>query len=275
MKHRWTELFRATLYWCCLATAVTYGDEQEWMQQFNDDLNFGNDIFTEFGEELESKRIQEEERFYRYGRFVSFTMGLGVTTFTGNRGKAYHDQNPTFSFGFIYFSDFQNAITLGIDYSKHVMYVDTPVQENNDPEDFYGAIDISLLRPHVGYRYYVDTSQLGSILTYANPYFSGRLEYWYQTNRFREYDDSTQKGGGIGLGIGLGIEIPTDLEKSFIGLQFLVHQVNFFDKETRAYKKEAPDETLYPGYCQTNVCYGYDDLKGTGYSLITSYLMSW
>ena len=52
----------------------------------DDDLNIGGDIFNDFNEDLESTQIMEDERFYRYGRFFSFQVGIGVTSFDGNRG---------------------------------------------------------------------------------------------------------------------------------------------------------------------------------------------
>lgn len=252
--------------------------------QFDQDLELGQDIFTDFSEDVDSKQIQEEERFYRYGRFVSFTMGLGLTTFGGNRGKAYHDNHPSFSLGLIYFADFQNAINIGIEYSKHTMYLDAPVKINTNINEPIGAVDVAMLRPFIAYRYYINTTDLGTLLTYANPYLIGRLEYWYQTNKFREYSTgsesgSTQKGGGIGVGAGLGIEIPMNLEKSFIGVQFLVHKVNFFDRDTEAYQSKSEDDPTTAAdernYCLTNKCYGYDNLEGLGYTFMTSYIISW
>jgi hypothetical protein len=42
----------------------------------DDDLNIGGDIFSDFNEELESAKVAEDERFYRFGRFFSFNVGL-------------------------------------------------------------------------------------------------------------------------------------------------------------------------------------------------------
>ena len=60
------------------------------VQDFNmeDDFNVGGDIFSDFNEDLESSQVMEDERFYRYSRFFSLNLGLGVTSFTGNRGLA-------------------------------------------------------------------------------------------------------------------------------------------------------------------------------------------
>jgi hypothetical protein len=235
------------------------------IDSLNDDLDQTGDIFTDFSEDLENKQIQEEERFYRFGRFVSAAFGVGLTTFTGNRGKAYHDDHPTFSLSIIYFFDFRNAFNMGIEYSRHNMYIDTAVESEPDANQAIGAIEVTMLRPYFAYRYYVDTSDLNNIITYANPYFIGRFEYWYQTNKFINYDRDTAKGGGVGFGFGAGIEIPLNMKKDFLGVQFLIHEVDFFDKDTTDYKQtEATDST-----------YGYDDLKGSAISIMVNYCMSW
>lgn len=238
----------------------------DWSSNFDDDLSEDkNDIFSDFQEETENKEVQEDERFYRYGRFVSTTFGIGITTFTGNRGKAYHDQHPTLSLGFIYFSDFQSAFGFGIDYSKHFMYLDSPTVDTAG--ESYGTIEVTFMRPYVAYRYYFDTADLGSLLTYANPYFTGRLEYWYQSRKFKDYDGSSDSSGAIGAALGMGIEIPIDLKKNFLGLQFLLHKVTLSDTDNGQFEKSST--------CVADNCYGYSDLKGMGFSIITSYLFSW
>jgi hypothetical protein len=240
----------------------------------SNDLDMSSGIFSDFEEDLASRQVQEDERFYRYGRFVSMTMGFGLTTFGGNRGKAFHDENPTFSMGLVYFSDFRNAFNMGIEHSRHTIYLDTPVKSNAVSSNPYGAIDVQLLRPFLAYRYYFETADLGSILTYANPYLIGRIEYWYETKKYRDYDgQDTVKEGGLGASVGAGIEIPTDLDKSFVGFQMLMHKVQLPDNNTEEY--QAADAADDATYCQTHKCYGYSDLQGLGYSFITSYVISW
>jgi len=125
-------------------------------------------------------------------------------------------------------------------------------------------VDVSILRVFFSYRYYIDTANLGTAITYSNPYFIGRLEYWYTTN---DYKDQTQvpkdTGGGLGAGVGFGLEFPIELKESYIGLEFLFHSVAFFDKNTSDYapKKEG--------------AYGFEDLGGNAYSTMVSYVFNW
>lgn len=236
----------------------------------DDDLNVGGDIFTDFSEDVENARVTEDERFYRYGRFFSFNVSLGLTTFDGNRGLAYENQPPSFGLSFTFFKDFQTALALGLEYSKHSMFLKDPVRgfPNAKLADGTaaapGSVEVSMLRVFFGYRYYIDTANLGTAITYSNPYLIGRLEYWYQTNHFVDQTElPKQAGGGLGAGLGFGLEFPVELKESYIGLEFLVHSVNFFDKNTQTF---APAKT--GGY-------GFNNLGGNAYSTMVSYIFNW
>jgi hypothetical protein len=227
----------------------------------DDDLNVGGDIFTDFNEEVEEAQVLEDERYYRYGRFFSFMIGLGVSEFTGNRGAAYDNDGPTFGLGFLYFADFQSAMGLGLEYSKHTMFFGEPTFLFAKAAGF---IEVKMLRVYFSYRYYIDTADLGTAITYANPYFIGRMEYWYQTNKLVDQsgipDDS---GGGFGFGGGFGLEFPIELKESFVNVEFLYHSVNFFDKNTQSF---APVE-------ENGV--GFEDLAGNVITVMVRYVISW
>ncbi len=227
-----------------------------------DDLQIGGDIFTDFNEDVEESQVLEDERFFRYGRFFSFAISLGITTFDGNRGTAYENDPPSYGLQVYYFSDFFNSFGMGFEFSKHHFFIDqaTTGFDPNPP----GLIDVNILRVFFAYRFYIDTANLGTAITYSNPYFIGRVEYWYLTNKFIDQsllaDDS---GGGLGFGLGFGLEFPIKLKESYIGTEFLFHSVNFHDKFTQNYRP------LSEGG------FGFDDLTGNVYSLMVSYVISW
>jgi hypothetical protein len=236
----------------------------------DDDLNVGGDIFTDFNEDIESAKMAEDERFYRYGRFFSFNLALGLTTFDGNRGLAYENQPPTYGLSFTFFKDFQSAYGLGFEYSKHSMFLKDAVHGFPDisakcPTGCApGFVDVSMLRIFFSYRYYIETANLGTAITYSNPYLIARLEYWYTTN---DYTDQTEvekdAGGGVGAGVGFGLEFPIEIKESYIGLEFLFHSVAFHDKNTRAYAPLNDGE------------YGFENLGGNAYSTMVSYIFNW
>jgi len=230
----------------------------------DDDLNVGGDIFTDFNEDVESTKMAEDERFYRYGRFFSFNLALGLTTYDGNRGLAYENLPPTYGVSFTFFKDFQTAFGLGFEFSKHSMFLKDAVRKFPEEKDPPGYVDVSQLRLFFSYRYYIETANLGTAITYSNPYLIGRLEYWYTTNDYKDQSEVPKDaGGGIGLGLGFGLEFPIEIKESYIGLEFLFHSVAFFDKNTLDY------------YPQQEGGYGFQDLGGNAYSTMVSYVFNW
>lgn len=227
-----------------------------------DDLNVGGDIFTDFNEDLQDSQVLEDERFYRYGRFYSVNFSAGMTTFTGNRGTAYLREPPSFGLSLTYFMDFETAFVLGMAYSKHSMIIDGPV-EDAVRDGGFGLIEINMFRVFFGFRYYIDTYDLGTAITWANPYLIGRMEYWYQTNKF--VDDNTladSSGGAFGVAGGFGLEFPVKIKESYIGVEALYHSVNFFDQYTTSYRPVDGSDA------------GYENLEGDVITFMVSYVLS-
>ncbi len=247
------------------ASAQFFTPETDAMKGMDEDLSIGGDIFSDFNEDLEASQIFEDERFYRYGRFFSLNMGIGQTMYTGNRGKAYDNEPPSYTISLVYFANFQVAFTLGLAFSKHHMIIDTETYAFK--EGVPGLIEVSMFRTFWGFRYYFDTADLGTAITYSNPYFIGRMEYWYQKNKFVENDEyANQSGGGLGTALGLGLEFPIELKKSYIGVEALYHSVRFFDKFTQDYRQDPDNEDSE---------YGYDDLAGAALTVMITYNISW
>ena len=234
------------------------------MMDMDNDLNVGKDIFTDFSEELEDAEIQEDQRFWHYGRFFSVYSGLGITTFDGNRGKLYINDPPGFNFSIYYFQHFRSSYGIGLQHTQHHFIIDEPVFAYlADP---LGLVEVEMLRTFFGHKHYIDTTNLATSITYANPYLIGRVEYWYVTNRFRKQGHlEDNKGKALGISAGFGLEFPIKLRESYINLEFLGHSVNFHDKYTQDY---APTETNPDGY-------GYADLSGNVYSTYINYVINW
>lgn len=226
----------------------------------DDDLNIGGDIFTDFNEDIEASQVLEDERYYRYGRFFVFQLGLGLTAFDGNRGATYTNDHPSYQISLGYFANFETAFHLGFGFSKHNFFLRDPTQ--NFPSSV-GAVDVSALRVFFGHRQYLDTANLGTAITYANPYFTWRLEYWYLTNKFIDQSGfGADTGGGLGLGVGGGLEFPLEFKKKYLNIEILFHKINLHDKNTQAYRAIDDGD-------------GIDDLTGNGYGLVISYVMNW
>jgi hypothetical protein len=235
---------------------------QDIFSSEDDDLQIGGDIFSDFNEDMEASKVLEDERFYRFGRFYSMSFSLGVTTFDGNRGAAYDNAPPSWGFGLNFFNDFKSAFGMGVELSKHTMLLEVPTRAY-DP-DAVGLIEVTMMRTYFSYRYYIDTANLGTAITYSNPYFTTRFEYWYLTNDFIDQslkDKETE--GGFGIGIGGGLEFPIKIRESYIGVEALYHSISFGDKFTSDFQ----DVDGGSG--------GYDDLTGNVWTLFVSYVISW
>lgn len=166
--------------------------------------------------------------------------------------------------GMNYFLDFQRSFGLGLEFSKHHMIFDTPTRgyEINP----IGLIDVSLLRVYFSYRYYIDTTNLGTAITYSNPFFIARLEYWYMSNKFEDQSGkSKDSGGGLGLGVGGGLEFPISIRESYLSVEALWHRVRFPDKFNTEYgpPKDDPDG------------FGFRDLTGDALTILVSYVFNW
>ncbi len=248
-------------------------DGNPFLQEMDEDLQIGGDIFNDFTEEADDAKVLEAERFYKYGRFFQVNLGLGLTDFLGNRGSAFQQNPPSYHFSLTYFFSFQSALVLGVEYSEHTAFIDTLVNSYRTPNNPLGAVRTTMLRPFLGFRYYIDTSDLGTALTYSNPYLIGRFEYWYQTNKFSESPEiEEQTGGGLGAGLGAGLEFPIRLKEYYVGVEFLYHRVNFFDRFTQDYRQITPedDPVLAP---QSD--YGFEDLIGDVYSIMITLNITW
>ena len=223
----------------------------------SDSLTVGGDIFTNFNENLEDEEVLEDERFLTYGRFFAINLGVGLTDFSGNRGLAYENHPPTINFSLMAFTSFHKAFVLGITQSKHSMFFASPVAKDGK-QDPLGLVEVNTFRTYIGFRYYLDTVDLNTALTYSNPYFALRFEYWNLTNKFVDRPEiQKDSGGGTGIAVGGGLEFPIQLKKSYINYEFLVHAVNYHDRLHNHYQ-----DVL-------------SNLSGLGFSNTVNYVISW
>ena len=227
---------------------------------FNDEsfeFDLGGDIFTDFEEEVEATRVMRDERYYRYSRFFSVDLTLGFTTFDGNRGSAMQDQNPSFGLGVNYFMESNFTMGLGIAFSGHSMLIEQPTRGYPFPTGV-GLIESDMMRFWFSVRYYIDTTNLGTAITFSNPYLILRGEYWYETLKFKDQPNiENRTGGGMGFSGGFGLEFPIEFKEYYFGVEFLVHSMNLPEKYTQA---------LQPVY---------EDLSGYAYTLMFSLNQSW
>ncbi|RLA64442.1 MAG: hypothetical protein DRQ88_03655 [Epsilonproteobacteria bacterium] len=244
------------LFICFLPSWAPFAMDQVFKDE-ESNFQLGGDIFSDFNEEVEATRIMKDERFYQYSRFFNFELSMGFTAFDGNRGAAYNNANPSFGLSAHYFMESNLTMGIGMTMSKHSMLIEEATR-GYPQEDGVGLIDIQLMRFFYTVRYYIDTTNLGTAITFANPYLVGRVEYWYETNKFKDQPHlENEAGGGIGFSFGFGLEFPIEFKEYYLGIEFLAHSINLPDNQT---------QKLDPVYI---------NLGGNAYTLMFSFTQTW
>jgi len=253
------------LLFILLLTPITLFAQGDPFAGQQDDLKIGGDIFSDFNDNVEANDQMEDERYYRYGRFFSFSLGIGVNQFDGNRGAAYIQDPPVINFGLNYFKDFKTSFGIGFDIARNHFVLDYVPKVTPNQGGAIGTINVNHLTAYFSYRYYFETANLGTAVTYANPYFTFRVEYWYQTINFQDINEPDQVGGGLGFALGGGFEFPLKIKESYLGVEGLIHAVNLPDKFSNKWSNNDPNA----------VNKGIQDFTGNAYSVMISYVMSW
>jgi hypothetical protein len=230
------------------------------------DFELGGDIFNDYSEGIESAKILERENYFNYSNFFSVDFFIGWTTFDGNRGMAYQENSsPGFSLGTNYYFEPNVTFGIGFAYSQNYFTIDQPVNGYPNPQQLPGNITVDNWRFFGSMRYYIDTTNLGSALTFANPYFVGRLEYWGVGYKFKNQPTlPSERGKGMGWAGGIGLQFPLKMKTYNFGVEFLVHSVNWSDRFTQAYAPLPQGSEHYSGY-------GYANLNGLAFDLFMGF----
>ena len=62
------------------------------------------------------------------------------------------------------------------------------------------------------------------------------MDYWHITNKFEDQSNlNDDTGGGIGLQVMVDLSF-IEIKKTYIGVEFLFHGVNFHDKFTQKFR---------------------------------------
>lgn len=237
-----------------------YGDESA-------EFELGGDIFNDYSEGIESAKILERENYFNYSNFFSVDFLLGWTSFNDERGQAFQVNNsPGFGLSANYYFETNVTFGLGFNYSQNYFTIDEPVYGYPNPATLPGNITVNNWRYFLNLRYYLDTSNLGSAITFANPYLVGRMEYWDVTYVFKNQPIyPNEKGKGFGFAFGLGLQFPLKMKQYNFGIEALAHSVNWSDKWTQKY---APIENANG---QPVTGYGYDNLNGMAFDLFMGF----
>jgi hypothetical protein len=79
-------------------------------------------------------------------------------------------------------------------------------------------------------KYYLNTQNVTRGLADLNPYLLGGFSRISRTQSIPALDAVGQDSPTMGVNLGVGLEIPLLRRKSFFGVQFAYHYVNFSDE---------------------------------------------
>jgi len=207
--------------------------------------------FTEYGEFHSSNEEEGELQFYQLGRFFGASLGVGFEFVDGNRGALWQGGFPSVDFRLHYWFNFNVALELGLMTMSH-WYNDISV-----PNVGKGHVDVNMVLLGLAIKYYFDTKNLSSTLTFANPYvLLGGGSYAKTENSnlagTQDFDNS------LGVSAGVGVEFPVSDKKIYFNVESRIHLITFKDTYT----------TIYSGA-------GLPNLTGNFYTITGSFLFTW
>ena len=210
--------------------------------------------YSGYGEFNNDEDEAQDEHFFQYGRFFGVGLGIGATSPTGNAGRIYQGGFPTLDFRLICWLDFNFALALGIQNSKHSYDI--------QPD---GATSVNLFRLIPQIRYYFDTHNLSAPISFVGPYLIAGAGIYRRTDNIGAGSASTTTAGvvqeeqGMGFNLGAGLELTLKPKKTFLNIEGMAHFVNFNDQFDSKFNTTA----------------GIPDKSGSWFSISAILLFTW
>ncbi len=205
--------------------------------------------FSGYGEFGSSEDEAEDEKFFQYGRFFGIAVGTGVTAPTGNAAKIYQGGFPTLDFKLLYWFDFNFALSLGIENSKHAYDI--------QPD---GITFVNLFRFMPQLIYYFDTHNLAAPLTFIGPHLIIGGGMYKRTDNIGAGNGSTITGNiiqeeqAIGFNAGFGFELTLKPKRTYIDIQGMMHFVSFNDQYDSRFSRTAGIPDKRGNWASGSVC---------------------
>ena len=124
-----------------------------------DEEDFSSTPYTEFGEFNDEDVEAQETRFFMYGRHFAISIGSGLMQVSGNRGAVYQGGFPSIDFRFHFWFDFHSALDFGFAQSTFNYSLNSQ------------RTDVSITNVGLHYKRYLNTTDMSSGVSFANPYF--------------------------------------------------------------------------------------------------------
>ncbi len=202
--------------------------------------------YTRYGEFNEDEDEAEITEFFQYGRFFGVSIGAGFHGVTGNRALLWKGGFPMVDFRVHYWFNFNFALQLQFFTANHDFVFTNDLAE------------VNVLHFGVWLKYYFDTRDMSSAITFAQPYLLVGGGEFRKTETSSDNPDDPDRDSTLGMGVGAGLEFMISHRKVYFDLQGQLRAVNFKDRLTRKYQDS-----------------GIPDLTGYFYSFTGSILFTW
>lgn len=224
-------------------------DKKENRVAHPEDDDYTTTPYTQFGEFNEDTEEEADARFYAFGRFFGVSVGAGYQGVTGNRALLWQGGFPVFELKVHYWFDFNLAMDLGFYTTSHFF-------EASD--GMGGHFDVAFKRIGMNLKYYFDTQNAGSAITFASPYVTLGIGQFFKDQTSAKVT-TTDTDNSLGYSFGGGLEFVMSPRRSYFTIEAKVHLVNFKDTYSSTYKSIT----------------GANDLTGALYSTTASILFTW
>lgn len=214
--------------------------------------DFTGSPYTNYGE-FNNQEAEEEadEQYFQYGRFFGLSLGLGYEAVTGNRGALWQGGFPLIEFKLHYWFDFHFALTIDVYSANHFF-------QDNNPQ--IGHTDVNLVHLGLELKYYFDTKDLSSTISFANPYVIAGVGPYTKTET-SVLVGAADTDTAIGADAGAGIEFAVAPKKVYFEFEGRIHIVQFKDTYTTRFQPASEG--------------GLDNLTGQFLTITGNILFTW
>ncbi len=206
--------------------------------------DFRETPYTQYGEFNEEDDEAQAALFFRFGRFFGVSLGVGISSVTGNRGKLWQGGFPLISVKVHYWFNFNFAIDMELANTAHYY-------TNNSG----ATTDVNMLILATHLKYYINTTDLSAAVTFASPYilFGGGA---FTKTEFTPTSNTEEIDSKFGVTIGAGIEFVASPKKVYVAFETKLSFVNFDDRNSTDFT-------------------GLDDLGGAFLQFSANVLFTW
>ncbi len=237
--------------WAAPGEVVNPASQKDKTQQPEED-DKSSTPWTEYGEFNEDDDEATDTNFFQHGRFFGVSLGVGYQGVTGNRGILWRGGFPLVDIKVHYWFDFNLGLDINFNTTRH--YFDSQSETGNDHKE----IQFSKLLMTV--KYYFDTKNVSSAISFSNPYLLGSIGTYQKTEASTINTTAASSADSvIGFAGGGGLEFPLKHRKAYLQIEGRLHWARFNDTSLTVFKDKM----------------GIPDLNGMFYSMTAGVLFTW